>query len=491
MQAIWADVFVTDDSITQCVSEIRRALGERGPHLLQTLPKRGYLLAAEVTGVEDPSVVSAVEPAAPPVPQAVRGKKSAEIRRGLGAETVRVVLLAASLALLLGAAASGWTYRSLLFGQPKSAQPVAPEKIGLAHVPRLSVVVLPFTNLGGLDDQTVNGLTEDLITHVARYSGFLVTGRNSAFTYKGKSIDLRQVGQDLGVRYAVEGSARRNGDVMRVTVQVVSTEIDAHILSDQFDVRREGNDYDVDDVVRRAGAAVYARLLDVESERSLRERSDNLDADDLVLRARAMRWRAFSPQTQSQVLALFEQAVALDPSSVRALSGLADAVLDSIDGWEDPTAPAKFRRAEDLISKAELLRPNDIWVIWDRVFLLGKAGRCDEAIPAAQKAIEINPNTSGPYFWLGNCLMFLGRPVEAIDEYRKALRTRLGDTYNRYAMIGYASLLTGQYGDAVTWIEKALAANPNVGAIFRGRYYAGIAAAHALAGNVEQARQAG
>lgn len=270
---------------------------------------------------------------------------------------------------------------------------------------------------------------------------------------------------------------------------MVSTETGAHILVDLFDIGRDGVGYNVDDFIRRIAAALYARLLDVESERSLRERPENPDADDLVLRARAMRRRGFSPQTQGQVLALFERAVALDPSSVHALAGLADAVLDSIAGWEDPTAPAKLRRAGDLITRAEQLRPDDIWVLWDRVFFLAKAGRCDEAIPAAQKAIEINPNTSGPHFWLGNCLMFNGRPAEAIAEYKQALRTRVGDVYNRYAMIGYASLFMHQYDQAVTWIEKGLAANPNRGPVLRGTYYAAIAAAQALGGHIEEARQ--
>jgi TolB-like protein len=429
MQAVWGDVFVTDDSITQCVTEIRRALGEKGARLLQTLPKRGYLLATEVTRAEACSIVGAVETSAPPTPQTADENEAAELRPELPSKPVRYVVLATSLALLLSAAAAGWVYRDHLFGRlmssPTTAQSTPLQEVGFANAPRLSVVVLPFTNLGGLDDETVDGLTEDLTTTIGGTTGFLVIARSSAATYKGKSIDIRQVGQELGVRYAVEGSARRNGDAMRVTVQAVSTETGAHILVNQFDIGREGVGYNVDDVVRQIGGALVGRLLNVESERSLRERPENPDVDDLVLRARAMRWRGFSPQTQGQVVALFERAVALDPSSVRALAGLADAILDSIAVWtDDPTAPTKLRRAEDLITRAEQLRPDDTWVLWDRVFLLAKAGRYDEAIPAAQKAIEINPNTSGPYFWLGNCLMFNGRPAEAIAEYKQGFCQR-------------------------------------------------------------------
>jgi tetratricopeptide (TPR) repeat protein len=208
---------------------------------------------------------------------------------------------------------------------------------------------------------------------------------------------------------------------------------------------------------------------------------------------RALSTSTFSPQTQKEVVALLERAVSLDPSSVRALSGLADAIIDSIGIWtDDPTAPSKLRRAEDLIKRAEALRPDDILVLWDRVFLLGKSGRYAEVIPAAQRAIEINPNTTGPRFWLGICLMFSGKSAEAIVSFKQALRVNpRADVWSRYMTIGYASLFLGHYDEAVDWFEKTIAANPNSGPVATGGIYAAIASPQALGGQVEEARRTG
>ena len=332
-----------------------------------------------------------------------------------------------------------------------------------------------------------------MTTYLAGIRGLLVIARNSAFTYKGKLVDVRQVGQQLGVRYAVEGSARRNGDVMRVTVQLVSTETGAHIFAGQFDVARDGAGYNVDDIVRQIATALSYRLVDVESARSYRERSQNPDVDDLVLHGRrAIRWRGYSPETQSEVVALLERAVALDPSSVLAVADLANALLDSIHRWSDPTGAMKLRRAKGLIERAELLRPDDSRVLWDRVWLLANEGRYDELIPAAQKAIEIVQNSPGPHQWLGMSLLLHGKPAEATVEFKQA---RFGSIPVRTKSIivipgiGFTlPLFMGQYDQAATWIEKSLAAGPNIGPYSRASYTAALAARSKLSAAMSSKR---
>ena len=376
--------------------------------------------------------------------------------------------------------------------RPAVTQAVAPPDVGLVNAPRLSVVVLPLNNLGGngVDDDVVDGITDDLTTYIARAPGFLVIARNSAFTYKGKPIDIRRVGEELGVRYAVEGSVREISGRLRVNVQLVSTETGAHIWADRFDVGRDGAGYGVDDIVRQIAIALKVQLTDVESTRGARERPANPDVADLLLQARALSNRGFTPQLLNQELALYERAVKLDPSSAIALAGLADVLLASIPVWtEDPTTPAKLRRAEELITRAELLRPDDTDVLWARVFLLGKQGRYAEVIPAATKAIEANPNTTGPHLWLGICLMFNGRAAEAIVEYKQAIRLNpRAQIFVRYLLIGYSLTFLGQYDEAILWFQKSLAVNFNDSALNRGNAYAAIAAAQALSGHTEEAR---
>jgi TolB-like protein len=374
----------------------------------------------------------------------------------------------------------------------QTTQHAALPEVGLAHAPRLSLVVLPLNNLGGVDNDTVDGITEDLTTNLARIPGLLVIARNSAFTYKDKPIDIRRVGEELGVRYAVEGSARKHGDAMRITIQLVSTETGSHILAENYDISREGASYNVDDVVHQVAVALNVRLVYIESARSVHERSENPDVDDLIVRAQAIRFHVSSPQTQKEVVALYERAVSLDPSSVRALAGLADAILGSILIWtEDPTAPTKLKRAEDLIKRAEALRPDDIFVLWNRVYLLAKLGRCAELIPAAQKSIELNPNASGSRLWLGYCLMSRGESDGAIAEFKQALRVNpRADVWNRYMAIGHGSLFLGHYDEAVSWFQKSMAASPNDSAL-AGAGYAAIASAQALEGRLDNARHSG
>jgi adenylate cyclase len=371
-----------------------------------------------------------------------------------------------------------------------------PPDVGLSNAPRLSIVVLPFDNFGrdAVEDYIVDGITEDLTTDISRFPDFLVIARNSAFTYKGKPIDVKRIGEELGVRYAVEGSVRKAGGAMRINAQLLSTETGAHLWADRFDVGPDEIGYSVDDIVRQIGLALNVQLLDIESARSARERPVNPDVSDIQLSARALLHRGATPQLASQAASLFERALELEPNSVTALAGLAEALVDSGGRfWDDPAAPARVRRAEELLTRAELLRADDGKVMWVRVYLLGVQGRYAEAIAAAQGAIAAHPNSPGPYYWLGLCLMFNGRAAEAIVEFKQAIRIhpRNPHNHNRHYGIGIASMFLDQYEDAVIWLYRSLAALPPGRTRTRGVIAAGIAAAQALAGNAEEARLSG
>ena len=284
--------------------------------------------------------------------------------------------------------------------------------------------MLPFSNLGGdgLNGEAVDAITDDLTTDLSRVPSFLVIARNSAFTYKGKPIDVKRVGEELGVRYAVEGSVRKVDGTLRVNVQLVATETGTHLWAERFDVRRDGVGYGVDDIVRQIAFALSGRIVDTEAARNLRERPANPDVADILLRARSVYNRPPTPQRQDELVALYERAIELDPNSAAALAGLAEALLDGFANVEDPTNPEKMRRAEELIKRAELLRPDDMMVMWTRVYLLGWQDRCPELMVAAQRAVEVHPTLTGPRQWRGICLMRMGRPAEAIPELEQAIR---------------------------------------------------------------------
>jgi TolB-like protein/class 3 adenylate cyclase len=385
------------------------------------------------------------------------------------------------------AATSGPTQAAVL----SATQPANPTNTRPSKTPELSVVVLPFTNLGGVDDDTVDAIAEDVTTDLARLHDLLVIARNSAFVYKGKAIDVKRVGEELGVRYAVEGSVRNAGGPLRVTVQLISTETGAHIWAEPFDVRRDGIGYGVDDIVRQIAFALSAGIVNSEAARSARERPSNPNVADILLRARSIYNKPVTPQRQAELVPLYQRAIELDPTSATALAGLAEALLDSIRAFsDDPTAPEKIHRAEELLQRAELLRP-DMWrVMLVRVGLLGWQDRCQDVIPAAQRAADAHPNLTGPHLWMGICLLRMGRAAEAIPALEQSIRRnpRNPNIFGRYRLFGYATLFLGRYDEAVQWFERALAANPSDNAQARSSDYASIAAAQALEGHIDAAR---
>jgi TolB-like protein len=194
MQAVWPGVFVTEDSIAQCIKDIRRALGDDQRSLLRTLPRRGYLFVGPVkTGVPDP--------------------------------TATVTEISAS-----GAGPTTQSEHAIPQVGPERRLPDKP-----------SIAVLPFINLSGdpNEDYFSDGITEDIITELSRFSELFVIARNSSFTYKGKAVDVRQVGRELGVRYALEGSIRRAGDRVRITAQLIDATTAAHLWAERFNRKLE------------------------------------------------------------------------------------------------------------------------------------------------------------------------------------------------------------------------------------------------------------
>jgi len=407
----------------------------------------------------------------------------------------RYVVLAGSVALLLaaGAGAAWWRYRDIsepIAGTAPSASAVASSDV--TRAPRLSVVVLPFDNLDRTPEQNslADGITEDLTTALAQKMDFVVTARNSAFAYKGKPIDVKRVGNELSVRYAVEGSVRKVGAAVRVNVQLVSTETGAHLWAYQVDADAAAGGPSQDEFIWRISYQLYDQLIDVESARGARERPGNPDATDVLLQAIALANRPYERQQTSALIALYERAVQLDPSSAEALAGLAFSLLNSITGDDDPTAPPTLDRVKGLVSKAESLQPGNFLVMLARGYLLLRALRLPEAAVAVQDVIDSRPNNGAGYYVLGMILLYEGRAAEVISSEQRSIRLdpHSPNIFNRYRRIGQASLFLGEYDEAIEWEQRALAAIHDGSDVFRANRYMEIAAAQALAGRAAEAR---
>jgi adenylate cyclase len=243
--------------------------------------------------------------------------------------------LAGLAALFVGASGAGWwLYRGpntspatqvAPASPPVTTQAYTPPDVGLSKAPRLSIVVLPFENLGGdpKDNYLAEGITEDVTTDLSHVPGMFIISRETAYAYQGKAIDVRKVGEQLGVRYVLEGSVRKIGDVLRVNAQLVATDTEAHLWADRFDQKQSDLSAGQEEIVYHIAQTLNVAIVDIESARSKRERPTNPDAFDLILRARSLRSHPMGPQEHAEYRRLLEQALRLDPHSIYAMTQLA------------------------------------------------------------------------------------------------------------------------------------------------------------------------
>jgi TolB-like protein/tetratricopeptide (TPR) repeat protein len=358
---------------------------------------------------------------------------------------------------------------------------------------RLSVAILPFIQLRGTDAGTAAAFVETLTAELAQHTGMVVIGSAATRVYQERPADIRRIGDDLAVRYAVEGDIRKEDD-RRYVIQthLVSTETGEHLWAERFNLAPDERDETVISVARSAAFMVASRVADDESQRVTRERAENLNVEDVLLLAQSVYNMPSSPRKYERLTALFERALELDPSSLRGMTGLAEALLNSTSRWtDDPMDDAKLRRAGALIDQAEALRPNDRMVMLARLQLLGKRDTCSELFPVAGRVKEWHPSLSSPDFFQGLCQLRAGDPRAAIESFEASIRVhpRNPEVDSRHGMIGFALLSLGRYEESATAQRRALAANPTASARRRAASYAGIAAALALSGDMAAARQ--
>ena len=269
----------------------------------------------------------------------------------------QIGVIAACVAALIAAGRFGWRAWT---PQQTAALPAASDK--LATTARLSIVVLPFENLSGDKEQEyfADGITDDLTTDLSHLSNSFVIARNTAFTYKGKAVDVKQIGRELGVRYVLEGSVRRLEDKITVNAQLISTETGAHVWADRFDGERSKVGQLQVDIVARLANSLDVALTRTEALRAIREWPNNPDAVDLSMRGWMERLNGSgSKENQDAVVGLFERALALDPKLVPAMVGLTRALVDRVTGLVSNDPKSDIRRAEDWANQAVKAEPDN------------------------------------------------------------------------------------------------------------------------------------
>jgi TolB-like protein/class 3 adenylate cyclase/tetratricopeptide (TPR) repeat protein len=376
---------------------------------------------------------------------------------------------------------------SLEVGQPMLAKPAPSASPAERTVPpRLSLVVLPFANIGGDPEQEyfADGVTESLTTDLSRISGAFVIARNTAFTYKGKAADVKQVGRELGVRYALEGSVQRAGNRMRVNVQLVDAETGSHLWAERFD-KPVADLFDMqDEIVARLANQLHAELTAIEARRA--EQKPNPDSMDLVFQGNAELNRGFTPNIARKAREFFERALELDRANIGALIGAAAADLREAASFQiDDPRPLRVE-AEAKLSKVLAAAPNNARGHLNMGYILIATNRASRAIEEFGRALALDPNLAAARHGMAFARMVGGRAEEVEAHILEALRLSPRDTLISvwFGCLGSSKAYLGEYEAALGWLRKSIDANRTIPWPF---FYLASCLAHL--GQLDEARQ--
>jgi TolB-like protein/class 3 adenylate cyclase/Tfp pilus assembly protein PilF len=385
------------------------------------------------------------------IPGAASTPGAAPLGRTTTADRRRWIVLGLAALLVLLAAGGTWWIKSRFFpGQ----------RAGGTEAPRLSIVVLPFSNLSGdpSQDYFADGITEDLTTDLSRVAGSFVISRNTAFTLKGKAVDARQIGRELRVRYVLEGSVRRLGRTVRVNAQLIDAGTGAHLWAEQMDVDQGtlATSQDNFGIASRLAKTLSVELVNVEGRRAPRA---NPDAVDLTMRGWSILNAAPQQDEAKKSVTVFEDALRIDPDNSQARVGLAHALtLLHRNRW-DPEPARILARANEAVTRAIALSPNYAHAHYVKAEVLALSGRFDAALATYDRAIALDPNHAAAYVARGRSLIAIGRAAETMAPVEKAIRLspRDPDLFIWYYVLCHAYTHLARDAHAIEWCLKSTA----------------------------------
>ena len=430
--AAWPQVAATDESLARCISDVRAAIADHEHKIIKTVPRRGYLFTAEVTRHEH------AEPR--------------EQQSGPGAVTEHV--------------------------ETENA---------LAERP--SIAVLAFNSMSGDPAQEYfsDGITEDIITELSRFSELLVIARNSSFRYKGQSVDVRQVGRELGARYVLEGGVRRAGDRIRISVQLIDATTGVHRWAERYDHKLEDTFAVQDEVARTIVRVLAVHVNKAETERALAKPPAAWLAYDHYLRAAHTFLRfhsSFDKEDLLQVRRSLDRALAIDPNYARAHALLSKSCIELwVHRWDDvcpwPAAiDAAYQSAREAVRLAPDLSGAHVALGWALSFMR----QHEAAIAELERATELNPNLTDHHFAF--VLLVAGDPARAVQTLEAQMRLDPFYLPRVPSLLGFAYYLLGRYADALAQLQTAVPRAPNHG---HCRRY--LAATYAQLGQLDKARE--
>jgi TolB-like protein/class 3 adenylate cyclase len=436
-------ICLSEDAYRQVKQRLDLKVNDLGPTPLKNIAEPIHVYSLEVGAPGQPKPGTQSQPAAP-----VK-KPSRLFWPGLA---IAAVLFLAFLA------AGTYAWRSGLASHLAGA---SDDK--LKNAPRLSIVVLPFTNLSGDPEQDffADAITDDLTTDLSHLLDSFVIARNTAFTYKDKPVDVKEIGRDLGVRYALEGSVRRAGEAVTVNAQLISTETGAHVWADRFEGERAKLGQLQVDLVARIANTLETALTRAESLRALRERPDNPEAVDLAMKAEQAMVRP-NAVANKEAIDEYEQALKLDPNLTRAQVGLAFSLAGRTLLPGATNRDADLDRAEKLADQALSALPDNALVLFAKAYVLGAKKQTEAAILEAEAAIKSDPNLAGPHGQLAVWRAFVGQAEQGFSDVERAIKLSPRDPllpqWQYY--ICHLHMHLAQWDQVIAPCQQAVAGNP-------------------------------
>jgi adenylate cyclase len=498
-----------DRSVDMQVQRLRRKIepDPKRPRLIVTVPGEGYRFdglartfrSDDKLTITTPALVNdgrrteqdhgssaptAHDPGSLPPseePSSRQAKASEETRPPEPQRRLRFALLAAGAIVLLVVVVGGARH----YLTANLAATVA------SDTARPSLVVLPFVNISGdpAQDYLVDALTGELTTSIARWTGSVVIARSTAFTFKGKPVDAKAIGKELGVRYVVEGSVQSSGAQVRVSTQLTDAESGAQVWVDRFDTTRADLLQTQDEIVVRLAWAVGVRFVEAEAARLKRKPAANPDAQDLALQCAAIRLKSRGPfgTKDEPGFPLCEQALAIDPNNTLALVTLSVKYWSPAANGRSADPEGDLKRGDELVSKALSVDPNFAYALHWKAIILAFQGRTDEAIAEDELSLSLDPSIVEANVTLGNLYLRLGQFEKGMELIEKALRLSPRDPSASYWHKDKAIALfaLGRYDESVEGARRSIITNPTLPAA-----NSALAAALALTGRVAEAHEA-
>lgn len=361
------------------------------------------------------------------------------------------------------------------------------DRPGRPSTPPLSLVVLPFANIGGGSEQEyfVDGITESLTTDLSLITGFFVIARNTASTFKGQSVDVKQVGRELNVKYVLEGSVQRGGTRLRLNAQLIDAETGTHLWAERFD-KPVADLLDMqDEIVSRLANSLRAKIVDAEAQKL--KIVQNPTSTELHIQGWALVNSNTTPDAMLKAGEYFGRALAIDPDNVEALVGKATvhtiigAAIMGIDG------AASFAKAEAVLNEALSKNPQHPTAHLNLGGVYMFTGRAKQAIAECEHALALDRNMATAHAFIGQAKRYLGREEETEAHVNEALRISPRDNFAFWWMnwVGFAKFRLNEFADAATWFRRAIESNRNY-----SWPHLGLAGALVQLGDMEAARHA-